>query len=224
MNLGRILVVDDEVAILDALVFGLQEAGYQVCAARSVREAEAQMQQSHPDLIVLDVMLPDESGLEFCRRLGHSPHIPIIFLSARGELEDRVEGLRAGADDYLVKPFELIELLARVQAVLRRWHNPGEIFRYRDMELHSAHRRLIYRGQILSLTPLEHRLLEKLLSQPGSVFSRSELLSTVWGVNVALETNCLEVTISGLRAKLGDLDRTVIRTVRGLGYRIGDPD
>lgn len=218
----KILVVDDEQSIVDYLRLGLQYEGFEVLAAGDGRGALHRFQEERPDLVILDRMLPDLDGLSVCRELRAVSDVPILMLSARGEVEDRVEGLRTGADDYLPKPFKFQELLARVESLLRRSRkNPSGQLRYRDLELDPASRRLRKGGEVIEVTGREFDLLELLLERPGQVHSREQILTRLWGFDYEGQTNVVDVHVSGLRQKLGDSDRSLIRTVRGVGYALG---
>lgn len=218
----RILVVDDEQSIIDYLRLGLGYEGFEVAAAMDGRSALTVFQEFRPDLVVLDRMLPDRDGLTVCADLRSISEVPVLMLSAMGEVEDRVEGLQKGADDYLPKPFRFEELLARVQALLRRaGTHTGRVLTFGDLELDPAARRVRKAGQIVDLTAREFELLELLLRRPGQVFTREQMLTQIWGFDFEGSTNVLEVHVSALRQKLGDADRSLIRTVRGVGYALG---
>lgn len=218
----RILVVDDEPSIVDYISLGLRYEGFEVSSAGDGRQALQTWKDFRPDLIVLDRMLPDGDGLSVCRELRALSEIPVLMLSARGEVEDRVEGLQCGADDYLPKPFKFEELLARIQALLRRTgrHN-DKLLRFADLELDPSTRRLRKSDENIELTAREFDLLEALMRRPTQVFTREQLLSQLWGFDFEGNTNVVEVHISSLRQKLGDTDRTLIRTVRSVGYALG---
>ena len=217
----RILIVDDDESILESVSFALEQEGYQVLRASDAQEALNHLQQGIPDMAVLDVMLPDRSGLELCRYLRILGEIPILFLSARDALDDKIQGFESGADDYLVKPFKFKELLVRVRALLRRWKAAAGHLEFGDLRLEPGTRNFTQSGEPLQLTLREYELLEFLLRRPRHVFSREELLQQLWGYQVATETNVLEVHISSLRAKLKDTRKQMIRTVRGVGYSLG---
>lgn len=218
----RILVVDDEPSIVDYISLGLRYEGFEVGSAMTGREALQVYHEFRPDLLVLDRMLPDGDGLSVCRELRAVSAVPVLMLSARGEVEDRVEGLKGGADDYLPKPFKFEELLARIQALLRRSGKYSEqTLRYADLELDPATRRLRKEGEPVELTAREFDLLEALMRRPTQVLTREQLLSQLWGFDFEGSTNVVEVHISSLRQKLGDTDRRLIRTVRSVGYALG---
>ena len=216
----RILVADDELAVRDALGRALSSEGYDVAFARDGRETLAAVENDEPDAAVLDVMMPPPDGLEVCRRLRAADNtLPILMLTARREVSDRVAGLDAGADDYLPKPFALDELLARLRALLRRVPTPGGPLEYADVVLDSnAH--LAWRsGARLQLTRTEFALLELFLRAPERVLTRSEILVEVWGYDFGPTSNSLEVYVGYLRRKLEESGRPrLIHTVRGVGY------
>ena len=217
----RILVVDDEETILDFLQLGFSYEGFEVELAKDGQEALSAVARRRPDLIVLDLNLPGIDGIEICRRLRRGGDVPIIMLTARDDVDQRVEGLEAGADDYLPKPFKFKELLARVRAVLRRRTNLAErILRFGDMALNRDTRELFQDGRPIALTPREFDLLEVFMLHPRQVMTRDTLLDRIWGVGYAGEGNLIEVHISSLREKLGDEQRQLIRTVRGVGYAL----
>ncbi len=217
-----ILVVDDEESILELLDLGLGREGFRVLAARTGTEAMELFRAESPDLVVLDWMLPEVDGLEVCRRLRASNGVPILMLTARNDVDDRVKGLETGADDYLPKPFKFKELLARVRALLRRaGSDPGNRLGFDDVVLDRRERRVTRAGQPVELTVKEFEILEYLLRHPRQVLSREQILNQVWGWDYPGGTNVVEVHLSALRAKLGDSDRRLIRTVRGVGYALG---
>jgi len=218
----RILVVDDEESILESICFALEHEGYQAISAASASQALSHLQPPLPDLVLLDVMLPDRSGLELCQYLRALGDTPILMLSARDSLEDRVIGLDSGADDYLVKPFRFKELLARVRALLRRnGRQAPASLQFGALKLDSGRRVFSLHDQELTLTLREYELLEFLLHRARLVVTRAEILNRLWGMDASLETNVLDVHISALRAKLGESGRYLIRTVRGVGYSLG---
>jgi two-component system phosphate regulon response regulator PhoB len=223
----RILVVDDEAAQREIIVYNLEAAGFEVMSADNGEDAVLMVQEEHPNLIVLDWMMPKLSGLEVCRQLRSNKEtkaIPIILLSARSEDVDKVRGLEIGADDYVSKPFSVVELMARINAQLRR-HSAalaGEKLTYMDIELHSDTHRVFRNGAEVKLGPTEYRLLSFFMERPGRVRSREQLLDHVWGREVYVESRTVDVHIGRLRKALtkngGD---DPIRTVRGSGYSIG---
>jgi two-component system phosphate regulon response regulator PhoB len=221
----RILVVEDEQAIRDLIAFGLRRAGFQVALAENSQAARTSIGDRRPDLILLDWMLPDTSGLELARQLRRdagTQDIPIILLTARAEEADKVAGLEGGADDYMTKPFSARELVARIQAVLRRSAPAGaqERVAFDGLTLDQAGHRVVAAGRPVSLGPTEYRLLAFLMTHPDRVYSRSQLLDRVWGGNVYVEERTVDVHIRRLRKALepSRFDRFV-QTVRGSGYR-----
>lgn len=217
----RILVVDDDPAVRRALEHALRRDGYQVSLAASGTEALSEHAQNPPDALVLDVMMPEPNGLEICRRLREAGDgTPILLLTARDLIDDRVAGLDAGADDYLVKPFALAELRARLRALLRRTSAAApETLAFADIALDTAACRATRAGKKLPLTRTELALLEMFLRNPRRVLGRAQIFETVWGYDFGPDSNALWVSISCLRSKLeGDGGPRVIQTVRGLGY------
>jgi two-component system phosphate regulon response regulator PhoB len=223
---ATILIVEDEADLAEMLRYNLEAEEFAVIAAASGDEASERMHEVTPDLILLDWMLPGPSGIELCRRWrarAETAKVPIIMLTARGEEEERVRGLATGADDYVVKPFSVPELMARVRAILRRSKpeliasvlNAGEI--ELDRETHRVRRR----GRELHLGPTEFRLLEFLMQAPGRVFSRTQLLDGVWGRDVYVDERTVDVHVGRLRKALGP-GRDPIRTVRGSGYSLDE--
>ena len=218
-----LLLVDDEPSILDYIGLGLKYEKVPYLTAGDCAEAEKTLREKSVDLVVLDRMLPDGDGLDLCRKIRERYQIPVLLLSALGEVEDRVEGLNSGADDYLPKPFQFAELIARVRALLRR-PNTGPK-KTSDEEINSGNlrilpqqRRVYQSGDEVELTPKEFELLHFLVAQKGRVFSKDDLVSHLWGSDFDGFTNTVEVHISALRQKLGDEKRRMIRTVRGVGY------
>jgi two-component system alkaline phosphatase synthesis response regulator PhoP len=225
----RILVVDDEPAVTDLLAYNLRKAHYDVLTASDGRVALHLAKESRPDLILLDLMIPEVDGLDVCRELRKSSSVPIIMITARGEEVDRVVGLEMGADDYVTKPFSVRELIARVKAVLRRAQNdglekepftvlqgPGNLFM--DVE----RREVTVAATAIELTRLEFDLLHRLLINAGRVLTRERLLEQAWGYDYIGDTRAVDSAIKRLRAKLrgASPDADCIESVRGLGYRI----
>jgi len=227
MARARILVVDDEAAQREIIVYNLEAAGFEVMSADNGEDAVLMVQEEHPNVVVLDWMMPKLSGLEVCRQLRsnkETKEIPIILLSARSEDVDKVRGLEIGADDYVSKPFSVVELMARINAQLRR-HSAslaGEKLTYMDIELHSDTHRVFRSDTEIKLGPTEFRLLSFFMERPGLVRSREQLLDHVWGREVYVESRTVDVHVGRLRKALtkngGD---DPIRTVRGSGYSIG---
>ncbi len=224
-----VLVVEDEEALAALLQYNLEKEGFRVGVAHDGEEALVMVEERQPDLVILDWMLPKVPGIEVCRRLrakAETRNIPIMMLTARGEESDRIRGLDTGADDYVVKPFGMAELLARLRAVMRRIR-PGlaeDRVRVGDIVIDRvAHR--VKRGQRdIHLGPTEFRLLDYLMQHPGRVFSREQLLDAVWGSDVYVEARTVDVHIGRLRRALNDDEEAdLIRTVRSAGYSL-DPD
>jgi DNA-binding response OmpR family regulator len=218
----RIVVVDDEPGIVDFLELGLRHEGYEVRSAGSLAGGLELIRMSHPDLAVIDVGLPDGDGFELLRRLRVESEVPVVMLTARGDLDDRVRGLELGADDYIAKPFHMAELLARVRAHLRRQGGSPAAettLRLADLELDTATRHVARAGRSIELTAREFELLELLLRHGGQVLSKETILDRLWGY--AFDDNLVEVYISYLRRKLGE--PTLIHTLRGAGYSIREP-
>jgi two-component system, OmpR family, phosphate regulon response regulator PhoB len=221
---ARILIVEDEEPLTLLLRYNLEAAGYTVDSAARGDEAELKLRETMPDLVVLDWMLPGLSGIEICRRLRAGPatsKLPIIMLTARGEESERIRGLATGADDYVVKPFSVPELLARIAALLRRIkpERVATVLSAGDIELDRERRRVFRAGHEITLGPTEFRLLEHLLQSPGRVFSREQLLDGVWGNDVYIEDRTVDVHVGRLRKALSPSgERDPIRTVRGSGY------
>jgi heavy metal response regulator len=216
----RILVVEDEAKTADYLGRGLSEDGYLVEVARNGLDGLYLIRESEFDLIILDVMLPGLDGWQLLQEIRRRAQTPVLFLTARDAVEDRVRGLELGADDYLVKPFSYAELLARVRSLLRRGP-PREIERFQvaDLELDLLRRRVTRGGERLNLTNKEFALLHLLLSREGEVLSRAFIASQVWQMNFDSDTNVVDVAIRRLRAKVDDpYPCKLIHTVRGMGY------
>mgnify|MGYP001245841587 CR=1 FL=1 len=225
-----ILVVEDEQPIRDLIAFGLRRGGFQVALAENCRAARASIVDRRPDLLLVDWMLPDMSGLELTRQLRKDPDtrdIPIIMLTARADESDKVTGLEGGADDYMTKPFSARELVARIQALLRRRTPAGNDGRieFAGLVLDQAGHRVLADGHAVSLGPTEYRLLSFLMTHPDRVYARSQLLDRVWGGNVYVEERTVDVHIRRLRKALesSGYDRFV-QTVRGAGYRFSVQD
>jgi two-component system phosphate regulon response regulator PhoB len=220
----RILVVEDEADLALLLAYNLEAEGYIAECVERGDEAELRLVESPPDLLILDWMLPGVSGLEICRRLrarDGARTLPVIMLTARGEEGERVRGLSVGADDYVVKPFSVPELMARVRALLRRSRPEriAEKLSAGDLDLDRETRRVRRGARDVHLGPTEFRLLEYLLEKPGRVFSRAQLLDGVWGLSVEIDERTVDVHVGRLRKALSrGRERDPIRTVRGTGY------
>jgi two-component system, OmpR family, phosphate regulon response regulator PhoB len=225
---AKVLVVEDEEPLAMLLRYNLEAEGFNVTVVSRGEDAEVSVTEDAPDLIVLDWMLPGLSGLELCRRLRASREgrsIPIIMLTARGEETDRIRGLTIGADDYVVKPFSLPELLARIRAILRRT-SPSRLqdtLEVGDIVMDREAHRVFRGGRELRIGPTEYRLLEFMMESPGRVFTRSQLLDGVWGRDVYVDERTVDVHIGRLRKALNrGRDDDPIRTVRGAGYAFGE--
>ncbi len=216
----RVLIVEDEPAVSGFLEEALHESGYAPTVAATSAAALDSFASSAPDLVVLDVMLPDEDGFSVLRRIRKDSSVPVLMLTARDATDDRVKGLDAGADDYLAKPFKLEELLARVRALLRRGGASSTVHRIGDLEIDTATRRVHRGGRLVFLSETEYRLLELLARADGGSVSKADILREVWG-NAGRDPNVVEVYVSYLRTKLDrdDLPR-LVQTVRSRGYAL----
>ena len=217
----RVLVVDDEKSIVDFIQLGLQYEGFQVQVAADGVAALRSISQFKPHVVVLDVMMPKLDGLSVAEAVRGNKDMGIIILSARDEVADRIKGLEVGADDYLVKPFDFGELLARIRAVMRR-RNPaaGPQLKAQDVVMDEAAREVRRNGTPVELSAREFDLLRLLMMHPNQVLARDRILDQVWGYNFFGDANNVEVYIRYLRQKLGDDQHQLIQTVRGVGYRI----
>ena len=226
----RVLVVDDEEHITELLAMALGYQGFEVERAANGREALDAVARRAPDLLVLDVMMPELDGFEVARRLrrdeGAATRIPIIFLTAKDTTQDKVEGLRLGSDDYVTKPFSIEELVERVKAVLRRAGGgaaPGAKLAFADLELDEETRDVWRDGRLIELTPTEFKLLHYLLANARRVLTRDQILEAVWDYTFAGNASVLETYISYLRQKVDATDPPLIHTVRGVGYALRLP-
>lgn len=218
----RILVVDDDPEILSLLRRGLAYEGYTVDTAADGTEALAKARDKEPDLVILDIMMPGIDGIEVSKRLRQASDVPVLMLTAKGTVADRVAGLESGADDYLVKPFAFDELLARVKALLRRRQpREGETIRFSDLSLNTGTREVIRCNKRIELTAQEFKLLELFLRHPRQVLTRDVIYDKVWEYDFGGESNIIEVYVRYLRSKLeaGGKPR-LIHTVRGVGYAL----
>jgi two-component system, OmpR family, copper resistance phosphate regulon response regulator CusR len=222
----RILVVEDEKRIADFLSRGLQGAGYAVDIAPTGGQALECIQATDYDLLVLDLMLPDMDGLQVLQRVrNRQPGPPTLILSARGGLDDRVKGLEQGADDYLVKPFAFVELLARVRALLRRGQPAPEKLQVSDLTLDCIRRKVARNGETIELAPKEFGILEYMMRNKGRPLSRTMIVEHVWDMDYDGLTNIVDVYIRHLRSKIDDrFPVKLIQTVRGIGYMIEGPE
>ena len=225
---AKVLIVEDEEALALLLQYNLEAEGFRVSLAQRGDEAEVAIREEPPDLIILDWMLPGLSGIELCRRLrsGKTDRpIPILILTARGEEQDRIRGLTVGADDYVVKPFSVPELLARVRAILRR-ASPTRVAQTLEVDgiqLDREAYRVARNGRQVRLGPTEFKLLEFLMESPGRVFTRTQLLDGVWGRDVYVDERTVDVHIGRLRKAINrGKEKDPIRTVRGAGYALGE--
>jgi len=229
MTKPTVLIVEDEAPLVTMLRYNLEKEGFQVSEAGDGEEALVQIAERKPDIVLLDWMLPLVSGIEVCRRLRRSPEtraLPVVMLTARGEEGDRVRGLDSGADDYVVKPFSLSELVARLRAVIRRAQpsTADEVLHFADVTMDLAAHRVLRAGKPIHLGPTEYRLLRHLLRYPGRVFSREQLLDAVWGHDVFVEARTVDVHIRRLRKALNAVGNgDIVRTVRSAGYAIDRP-
>jgi DNA-binding response OmpR family regulator len=227
----KILVVDDEPSIIDVLTYNLEKAHYRVLVARDGPQAIDLAVQEHPDLIILDLMLPNMDGLEVCRTLRREGNVPIIMLTARDEEVDRVVGLELGADDYVVKPFSVRELMARVKSVLRRTSSepvkPSGELRVGNLMLDIDRHEVHWNNTSLDLSALEFELLHILMFNVGQVLSREQLLTQVWGYDYYGDLRTVDTAVKRLRAKLRAIDSLASKllvTVRSVGYKLTDDE
>jgi two-component system OmpR family response regulator len=224
---ARLLVVEDEPTILELLSGSLRFAGFEVLTAASGREALRAAAASRPDLILLDVMLPDGDGFDVIRAMrAGGPRVPVIFLTARGHVHDRVAGLTLGGDDYITKPFSLDEVLARIRAVLRRCGSPGAggpRLAVADLELDEDTHEVRRHGALVTLTPTEFKLLRYLMVNAGQVLSKAQILDHVWDYSFSGDGNVVEPCISYVRRKVDQGEPRLIHTIRGAGYMLRVP-
>jgi two-component system phosphate regulon response regulator PhoB len=224
----HILIVEDEEALTEVLRYNLEAESYEVETVARGDEADVRLKERVPDLVILDWMLPGLSGIELCRRLRtrqETRQLPIIMLTARGEESERVRGLSTGADDYIVKPFSVPELSARVRALLRRAipERVADVLSFGDIEVDREKKRVSRSGHVVDLGPTEYRLLEFLMERPGRVFSREQLLDGVWGSDIYIDERTVDVHVGRLRKAINRGHAAdPIRTVRGSGYALDD--
>jgi two-component system phosphate regulon response regulator PhoB len=225
-GLGRVLIVEDDPALIELLQYNLEAEGFGTFVVDDGDGAMAALEDEQPDLVILDWMLPNTSGIEICRQIRQNPShkdMPVIMLTARTEESDRVRGLKTGADDYVVKPFSPRELIARINAVMRRTYpeKQADTLSYEDIMLNLEEHRVSRDGDPVHLGPTEFRLLKTLMEKPGRVFSREQLLDRVWGRDVYVEIRTVDVHIRRLRKALNVNGRPdLIRTVRAAGYSL----
>lgn len=222
----KILIVEDDTGISDFVNLELQHEGFETEVADNGRIALEKFESFHPDLILLDIMLPELSGLEVLRRIRKTSNVPVIVLTARGETYDRVNGLNAGADDYISKPFEIEELLARMRAVLRRSSvtvTTPEVLKNRDLELNVGSMKVTLKGEVINLSKTEFLMLKLFMEKVNQVLSRDNLIDEIWGKNHFIDENTIDVYVGYLRSKI---DQTVheeyIKTIRGTGFMMVD--
>jgi two-component system phosphate regulon response regulator PhoB len=223
----RVLLVEDEPAQRTVLAYNLEAEGFAVTQADNGEDAMVLVDEEDPDIIILDWMMPKVSGIEVCRRLKMRPDtraIPIIMLSARAEEVDRIRGLETGADDYVIKPYSVLELMARARAQLRRVRpsTAGVVLEHEDIRLDPETHRVFRDDKLLKLGPTEFKLLVTLMERPGRVFSREQLLDLVWGRDIYVDTRTVDVHVGRLRKSLMQFGgEDPVRTVRGAGYALG---
>lgn len=217
----KILIVDDEEGIINFLKMGLESDGFQVYTADNGKSAVSMASEIKPDIIVLDVMLPEMNGYECCKEIKKLIDTNIIMLTARDDIDDRVKGLDIGADDYMVKPFSYRELVARINARLRNNKKlDNGIQKIGEFIFNSGAHEIKYKDRILELSPTEYKLLEYLLENKGLVLSKAKILDKVWGYDFYGDENVVEVYIRYLRNKINDSEHKIIQTVRGAGYKV----
>lgn len=217
----KILLVEDNDGIIMGLQYLLEQEGYVCQVARRRREAERMLQKELPDLMLLDIGLPDGDGYQLCQSIRQQYDFPIIFLTAREEEEDVVHAFDLGADDYIIKPFRNRELLSRIKNVLRRGSQEREVLQCGNIALDVESGKVRVAGEEVALTKLEYKILSSMMSYPGKLFTRDEILSDVWDLSGNfVNDNTLSVTMKRLREKLGDTEGRIIKTVRGMGYRM----
>jgi DNA-binding response OmpR family regulator len=223
-----VLVVDDEQSIVDVLTYNLTKAGYQPIVARDGEQALQRARMDHPDLVILDLMLPGMDGLEVCREIRKEGNTPIIMLTAKDEEVDRVVGLELGADDYVVKPFSVRELMARVKSVLRRARpipsESAQVLQAGELRLDVSRHEASWRSTPFELTAIQFELLHVLMASPGRVFSREELLDRVWGYDYVGDTRTVDSAVKRLRARLRQVapEAELVVTIRDAGYKLND--
>ena len=225
--MSRILVIDDEPAIRDLLEIILSREMYEVRTAADGKSGLSLLKAFSPDLVILDLMLPDMSGHEVCREIGLHYKVPIIMLTAKNDIVDKVVGLELGADDYITKPFDSRELIARIKALLRRLGNSDthqDVICHLDLQLNTANKTLLKNGLSIALTPREYELLELFVKNPSRVFSREELLSKAWGYDFMGDSRAVDIYVTRLRKKIeaDPSNPKYIVTAYGFGYRLGN--
>lgn len=223
----KIALIEDDADLYSLLKYNLEKEGFQMVGSQTGKDALELFRRERPDLIILDIMLPDSDGLEICKRLRTVPelaHLPVIFLTARASETDRILGLELGANDYIVKPFFIRELIARIKIQFRSQNNPTRVLKAGGLEVDRNSCRVQLNGETLALTATEFRLLEFLMSRPGVVFSREQLLDAVWGHDRAVTDRTVDVYVLRLRQKVerDPASPLMIRSVRGFGYSFDD--
>lgn len=227
--MASILIVEDEQAIALLIKYNLEKAGYETICVSKGNLVLPEVEKNNPSLILLDWMLPEISGLELCKIIRNNPehkNTPIIMLTAKGQEEDKVAGLSAGADDYVTKPFSVPELLARIQTILRRAGNTEKPvikeYVFKDIILKVKEKKVFRQDNYIQLSPIEFKILQMLISAPRQVFSREELLKEVWGNSIYVESRTVDVHIRRLRKALNEYGPDYIRTIRATGYSIDE--
>ena len=221
----RVLLVEDDRHLGRLLLDGLSREGYEVDWVRDGYSAVNRILEEDYDLVLLDIMLPKMDGIKVCKRIREVKDIPIIMLTAKGQIEDKVEGLSAGADDYITKPFSFKELLARIGAVLRRYKKEGpDTLKVGELELKLKSFEVYYRGKRIPMTQREFKLLRLLAERVNTAVSREEIYSKVWGYSYGEASNVVDVYIKNIRTKLEDKEHKLIKTVRGYGYMMVEED
>ncbi|MDZ7639864.1 MAG: response regulator transcription factor [Bryobacterales bacterium] len=223
----KIALIEDDADLYSLLKYNLEKEGFQMVGSQTGKDAIELFRRERPDLVILDIMLPDSDGLEICKRLRNVPelaHLPVIFLTARASETDRILGLELGANDYIVKPFFIRELIARIKIQFRSQNNPTRVLKAGSLELDRNSCRVQLNGETLALTATEFRLLEFLMSRPSVVFSREQLLDAVWGHDRAVTDRTVDVYVLRLRQKVerDPASPLLIRSVRGFGYCFDD--
>jgi len=217
----RILLVEDNDSIVMGLQYLLEQEGYQIQIAGNITDARFMLDRDVPDIILLDVVLPDGDGFAFCSNIRKHYDIPVIFLTSKEEEADVVKGFELGAEDYIIKPFRNRELISRIKNVLRRNGKGSKFLQCGDISLNLESGKVFRDGEEIVLTRLEYRILSVMLSRPGKLFTREEILAEVWDMSGNfVNDNTLSVTMKRIREKIGDKDGRLIKTVRGMGYRV----
>jgi DNA-binding response OmpR family regulator len=223
MNKYKVLIADDDVHIAELIALYMEKEGYDTIEAHTGREATEMFKKYEPDVVILDVMMPDGDGYQVCREIRQINQTPIIMLSAKGEVFDKVLGLELGADDYMVKPFDSKELIARVKSVLRRSlvkrEDDVQKIVLPNLEINQSNYTVVYHDKVLELPPKEFELLSFLAKYPNRVFKREELLDKIWGYEFVGDTRTVDVHIKRIRAKMNKTDNWSIKTVWGVGYK-----